>query len=476
LETHIHLATGAHSPEWKVPDTHALKRRAALASILASAALTLAKFVAGLFSGSLALLSEAGHSFLDTGATIVTYFAVRVAGKPADEEHHYGHGKFEALAALCETGFLIALAAFVVIEAIRRLGVGHAQVDASWPVLAVLVVSILVDITRWRGLSKIARETKSDALAADALHFSSDFVASMLVLIGLIAARLGYPQGDTFAAFGVAAFIAIAGVRLARRTIDTLLDRAPEGMADRLERIVGRVPGVESVEHIKLRPAGAEILGEVDIGVARTSSIERVSAIREAVRNAAGRAFPGSNLTVTATPVALDDETVLQRVLLVSARRRLPIHHVTIQEIGGRRSVSFDIELDGRMPHGKAHEIATDLENALEKELGGSIEVESHIEPQETQELPGHDVNPATAEHILSALKRRASEGGTISDVHNLRVRETPVGLVVNYHCRVDPNLTVFAVHEAVDDLDHKLRADVPGVTRVVGHAEPLRD
>jgi divalent metal cation (Fe/Co/Zn/Cd) transporter len=247
-------------------------------------------------------------------------------------------------------------------------------------------------------------------------------------------------------------------------------------MAGRLERIVDRVPGVESVEHIKLRPAGAEILGEVDIGVARTSSIERVSAIREAVRNAAGRAFPDSNLTVTATPVALDDETVLQRVLLVSARRRLPIHHVTIQEIGGRRSVSFDIELDGRMPHGKAHEIATDLENALEKELGGSIEVESHIEPQETQELPGHDVNPATAEHILSALKRRASEGGTISDVHNLRVRETPVGLVVNYHCRVDPNLTVFAVHEAVDDLDHKLRADVPGVTRVVGHAEPLRD
>jgi divalent metal cation (Fe/Co/Zn/Cd) transporter len=166
----------------------------------------------------------------------------------------------------------------------------------------------------------------------------------------------------------------------------------------------------------------------------------------------------------------------LQRVLLVSARRRLPIHHVTIQEIGGRRSVSFDIELDGRMPHGKAHEIATDLENALEKELGGSIEVESHIEPMETQELPGHDINAATAEHILSALKRRAAEGGTISDVHNLRVRETPVGLVVNYHCRVEPNLSVIAVHEAVDDLDHKLRADVPGVARVVGHAEPLRN
>jgi cation diffusion facilitator family transporter len=455
-------------------DTHALKQRAALASIVASAALTLAKFVAGLFSGSLALLSEAGHSFLDTGATIVTYFAVRAASKPADEEHHYGHGKFEALAALGETGFLFALAAFVVIEAVRRLSLAHTQIDASWPILAVLVVSIIVDIVRWRGLSKISRETKSDALAADALHFSSDFVASTLVLIGLIAARLGYPQGDTFAAF--AGFIAIAGFRLARRTIDTLLDRAPQGMADRLQRIVGRVPGVESVEHIKLRPAGAEILGEVDIGVARTLSIERVSAIRDAVHEATGRAFPDSNLTVTATPVALDDETVLQRVLLVSARRRLPVHHVTVQEIGGRRSVSFDLELDGRMPHGKAHEIATDLENALEKELGGTIEVDSHIEPLETEELTGRDINAATTEHILSSLKRHAAAGGTISDVHSVRVRETPVGLVVNYHCRVDPNLSVLAVHEAVDDLDHKLRADVPGVARVVGHAEPLRN
>jgi cation diffusion facilitator family transporter len=456
-------------------DTHALKRRAALASIVASAALTLAKFVAGVFSGSLALLSEAGHSFLDTGATILTYFAVRVAGKPADEEHHYGHGKFEALAALAETGFLFALAAFVAIEAVRRLSVAHTEIDASWPVFAVLVVSIIVDMFRWRGLSKISRETKSDALAADALHFSSDLFASALVLIGLVAARNGYPQGDTFAAFGVAGFIFVAGFRLARRTIDTLLDTAPKGMAARLEQIVGRVPGVQSVEQIKLRPAGAEVIGEIDIGVARTLPIERVSAVRKAVQDASTRAFPDTNLTVTATPLALDDETVLERALVVSARRRLPIHHVTVQEIGGQRSVSFDLELDGRMPHGKAHEIATDLENALESELGGAIEVESHIEPLETDELAGRDVNPATTEHILSALKRRAAEGGTISDLHNLRVRETPVGLVVNYHCRVDPNLPVLTVHEAVDDLDHKLRADVPGVARVVGHAEPLR-
>ncbi len=455
---------------------HALKRRAAFVSILASAALTLAKLIAGLFSGSLALLSEAGHSLLDTGATVITYLAIREAGKPADEEHHYGHGKFEALAALGETGFLFALAAFVMIEAARRLSEPAPHIDATWPVFAVLIVSIVVDIGRWRGLSKVSRETKSDALAADALHFSSDLVASALVLIGLIATRYGYPQGDTLAAFGVAGFIALAGWRLARRTVDTLLDRAPKGMARRLEEIVGRVPGVALVEQIRLRPAGAEILGEVDIGVARTLPLERVSAIREEVRQATGRAFPESNLTVRASPVALDDETVLERVLLVSARRRLPIHHVTVQEIHGQRSVSFDLELDARLSHGRAHEIASDLENAIRDEIGEAIEVESHIEPLETRELASQDIDAATAERILSSLRRRAAEGGIISEIHNLRVRKAPVGLVVNYHCRVDPALSVLAVHEAVDDLDHKLRADVPGVTRVVGHAEPLRN
>ncbi|GAC1564207.1 MAG: cation-efflux pump [Beijerinckiaceae bacterium] len=456
-------------------DTHALKQKAALASIGASAALTLAKLVAGLMSGSLALLSEAGHSLLDTGATILTYFAVRISGKPADEEHHYGHGKFEALAALCETGFLIALAAFVAIEATRRLFVAHPKVEATLPVFAVLVVSIIVDTVRWRSLSKIARETKSDALAADALHFSSDLFASALVLLGLIAARFGYSQGDTFAAFGVAAFIAIAGWRLARRTLDTLLDTAPKGMATELQAIVQRVPGVVSVEQIKLRPAGGEIIGEIIVGVARSLSIERVGAIREAILEVAARAFPGSSLTVAAIPLALDDESVLERVLLISARRRLPVHHVTVQEISGRRSISFDLELDGRMPHGEAHEIATGFESAVRDELGDTMEVESHIEPLETEELAGRDFNREATGDILSSLSRHAAEGATISDVHSVRVRETSVGLVVNYHCRVDPRLSVLDVHEAVDDLDRKLRGDVAGIARVVGHAEPLR-
>ena len=192
-------------------DAHARKESAALASIGASAAIAVGKLVAGLMSGSLALLSEAGHALVDTGATILTWLAVRASGKPADEEHHYGHGKYEPLAALVETGLLFALTAFVVFEAVRRLSTHDDDVEPKLIAFAVLGASIVIDLVRWRSLSKIARETKSEALAADALHFSSDLVASVLVLIGLTITWLGYPQADAYAAFGVALFVGIAG-------------------------------------------------------------------------------------------------------------------------------------------------------------------------------------------------------------------------------------------------------------------------
>ena len=457
-------------------ELHAKKESAALASIGASAAITLGKLVAGLMSGSLALMSEAGHAAVDTGATILTWLAVRAANKPADDEHHYGHGKYESLAALVETGLLFALTAFVVIEATHRLLASNTSVEPKAIAFIVLVASIVIDAVRWVSLSRIAKETRSDALAADALHFSSDLVASVLVLIGLTLTYFGYPQADSYAAFGVAAFVAIAGYRLGRRTVDALLDTAPEGVADRLREAVEAVPGVVRVDFLRLRPAGPVLLGEIGIGVARTLPQERVARISDEVADAVRRETPEAELTLTTTPVALDEETALERVLLVAARQRRAVHHVTIQEVDGRRSISLDLELDGRLPHGAAHEAATRLEAAMREELGGDVEVETHIEPLETRELEGHDVSADLSSTILEELTKHAETVGLVGEVHNVRVRRTDAGLVVNYHCRVDPMLSVTRVHDAVDSLDRRLKAARGDICRVVGHAEPKRD
>jgi divalent metal cation (Fe/Co/Zn/Cd) transporter len=362
----------------------------------------------------------------------------------------------------------------VLVEAIRRL-YGHLAepVDASWPVFAVLIVSIVIDLVRYRSLRKIAADTKSDALAADALHFSSDMVASICVLLGLVATNYGFKQGDTIAAIGVAVFIAVAGWRLGRQTIDTLVDRAPRGLAARLREKVETIAGVVSVESVRLRPAGPVVMGEIAIGVPRTMPLERVAIIKENVAKALLAEEPDTNITVTANPVALDNESVLEQVLLIAARRRVPVHHVTVQDIDGIKSVSFDVELDGAMSHGRAHEIASGLEDAIGAELGGGVEVDSHIEPLEVRELRGQDVGADRAMAFAGALSELARIGGVLQDVHDVRARDTQQGLVVNYHCRVDPSLSVNAVHEAVDQIDHGMRERFSNIARVVGHAEP---
>ena len=453
-----------------------LKQKAALASIFASAVLTMGKLVAGLLSGSLALLSEAGHGLLDTGATILTYFAVRAADKPADDEHHYGHGKIEAVAALAETGLLIVLAVGVLYEAVHRLlAPSLDKIDANWLTFGVLIISIVVDVVRWRSLTAIAKRTKSDALAADALHFSSDFVASFLVLIGLVATKYGYAQGDNLAAVGVALFIAIAGYKLGRRTIDTLVDAAPAGLTERLRQMVEKIPGVVDIEVVKLRPAGAQVIGEIAVAVPRTMPLEKVSHLKQELLAAVAREMPEVELSVITNPRALDDESLVERVLLIAARRRLAVHHITIQHVAGKLSISLDLELEAAMKHGDAHDIATALEEAISAEVGDDIEIETHIEPLEAEELAGEDLSADATAEIKRMLIEGADAGGIVKDVHFVRARQTSSGRVVNYHCCVDPTLSVHDVHDAVDQIDRHLRRSMDGVIRVVGHADPLR-
>src|SRR3954469_21729994 len=226
-----------------------IKRRVALTSIAASGGLTLAKGAVGLATGSLAVLSEAAHSLLDLAATVMTYAAVRISGKPADEEHHYGHGKVESVSALAETALLFLLSGIVIWEALQRLlgGHGHA-VEATWWAFAVMAASIVIDFFRARVLYRVAAQTSSEALEADALHFGSDMWSSAAVLAGLGAVALGYPSADSAAAIVVAIFICIAGWRLGRRTLDTLTDTAPAGAASRITAAVARIPGVVALE------------------------------------------------------------------------------------------------------------------------------------------------------------------------------------------------------------------------------------
>ena len=452
------------------------KEKAALGSIAASAALTLAKAVIGVLTGSLAILSEAGHSLLDLAATVLTYAAVSVSGKPADAEHQYGHGKIESVAALAETALLFLLAAGVAFESVQRLfGTQTFSVAATPAAFAVIALSILIDFFRARTLGRIAEKTASQALEADALHFSSDMWSSIAVLIGLGGVALGYPLADAVAALVVAVFICIAGWRLGRRTVDALTDTAPAGVSERVATIARRVPGIVSVERVRARPAGAVLFLELAIGVSRTLPLDRVTAIKERLARAIRAELPRAELTITTEPRALDDETVRERVMLIARNSGLAIHHVAVQALADRLSVSADLEVDGTLPIAAAHETASRLEEAIREELGPQVEVETHIEPLPAALLSGRDAAVAHVAEIGEALAGLATGLSGLSEVHDVRVRETADGEIVNFHCSVDPALSVRAVHDLVDGVERGLRRRFPTIARVIGHAEPQR-
>lgn len=456
-------------------DMSARKQRVALVSVGASAFLALSKLAVGLATGSLAIISEAIHSSLDFAATVMTWFAVRLSDKPADETHHYGHGKVESVAALIETGLLFVASGWVFIEAVRRLVSGETDVTFSPIAVGVIAFSIIIDYWRARALHKTAKETRSQALEADALHFSSDMWSSIVVIVGLGAVWMGFPEADSIAAIVVAVFVALAGWRLGKRTIDVLIDAAPEGVAERLRQIVEEVEGVVVIDAIRARPAGGAVLADIHVRVPRGMPLDRVVATKNRVVQAVTTAMPEVEASVTANPIAIDDETVRERVAIIALNQRLAVHHVTVQMLADRLSISLDLEVDGTLPLGAAHDVASRLEAEIRSEFGEGTEVETHIEPLDVDDLEGRDVDETERSAIAAAISAMADEASGLTDAHDVRVRRVSRGLVVTLHCRAPADRSVDVLHQQVDTLERRIRAEIPAVIRVVTHAEPIR-
>src|SRR5271154_716871 len=451
---------------------HNVKSSVAAISIVASATMAMAKFVVGILIGSLALISEALHSSVDVVATVITWMVVRVSDLPADEEHQYGHGKLESLSALGVIAMLYVLAGGILVASWSRLREGAPPPTISAIPFIVLVVDIAVNLWRAFALHRAARDTKSQALAADALHFASDVLGSVAVIVGLALAGLGYWWGDSAAAIAVAVVIALLGLRMARSTVETLLDRAPEGASEKARAAIRAVPGVVGVERLRVRMVGPTHFVDAVVQVPRTDPIDRVDDIKRKAQEAVGGALGDADLTFTTVPVARNNESVRERIMVIARNSGLAVHHVTVHDLGGKLTVSIDLEVDGDMTLTAAHNIAHDLERSIRDDFGEDVEVDTHIEPLEP-ELPfGTDAAPDRIETIRGALTRFAAETA-IHDIHNVRVRNTDAGEIVNFHCRAAPSMSVIRVHENVDEIERALRRAFPTVKRVISHAEP---
>lgn len=261
------------------------KNKVAFISVLAAVFLTSFKVIVGLVTGSLGILSEALHSALDLVAAAITWIAVRISDKPADEDHHYGHGKVENLSALVETLLLLITCVWIISEAVSRLTSGETHIEVTVWSYVVVISSIVVDISRSRALKRVAKKYKSQALEADALHFSTDVWSSAVVLLGLIGAQFGFYTADSVAALMVAFIVICVSYQLGKRAVNVLLDRVPDSVLGEIREELDRIEGVGYFHDLKVRAAGADIFVDVNIHVPKTMNAVQAHEIANRIEN-----------------------------------------------------------------------------------------------------------------------------------------------------------------------------------------------
>lgn len=449
------------------------KEAVALSSVFASAAMTVMKLVVGVMTGSMGIISEAAHSALDLGAAILTLFAVKVSDKPADKNHPYGHGKIESVSALIETGLLFLTSAWIVYEAVHKILTKNIEVEATWYAFAVIIISIIIDISRSRALSRVAKETNSQALEADALHFRSDIWSSGVVLAGLVLVAFGNKGADAFAAIGVSIFVLVAGYRLGKRTIDVLIDTAPEGIADIVKEAVSAVEGVIAVDNIRVRPLGPAMFIEMEISINRGFSIIKVDAIVKKAREAVQQKISGSDIIIRTKPVQLKDETMIDVVRATSSKHLIPVHSIVIDNLENRKFISYDLELPGNLSVFKAHEIASHLEKEIQAEIGADVEISSHVDPFAVEEMVSDKLSDEEIVSIKKIVEDIALNVGVIKDVHNILVRKIHGKIFITLHCYVDAEETIEESHRFADKLKFLIKEKISNVYNVVVHVEP---
>ena len=453
-----------------------LKERTAAISLAASFLLAGAKLVVGLMIGSLALITDAIHSSVDFLATGITWVAVRLGDRPPDASHTYGHGKFENVAALGLATLLLLLAGGVTMEALDRIETGSPPPTLSFIAVGVLLIEIAVNAWRARELRRVGRETGSAALEADALHFASDVFSSIAVLAGFGLVALGFDWGDSAAALGVAAIIAVLALRLLIHTLNALVDRAPKGARDLIAERMGDLAGVLGVQNVRLRSVGRRHFVEAIIEVPRTLGLEQVAEVERSAADAARSVLEAADVTVQPIPVSPSDERVSDRVRLVALRERVAVHHITVQRLAdGRLALALDLEVDGSLPLAEAHAVADRLEAGIRREFGALTEIETHIEPLEPEVSDAEDMPAALRRRYTDALEEAARTIDGLSGIHDVRARRSSRGMVLVAHCRLDPEATVESVHRRVDDLERLIRDRHPDIARIVIHAEPGR-
>jgi len=461
------------------------KKRAALLSVGSAALLVSLKAFLVARTGSLGVLSEALHSGLDLIAAVITFLSVRMSDQPADERHPYGHGKFENFSAFVETGLLALTALYIIYEAFDRLFFRSVHIQPSLLALVVLFAALSIDFTRARALGHVARKYTSEALEADALHFSTDVWSTTVVIVGIGLVWAGETwnvpwliYADALAGLVVAGVILWVGSQLGRRTLDALLDAAPKGLQQEIAGAVQHMDGVLEVERVRVRRAGNRHFVDATVSVARTASLEQVHTLSDAIEKRIGEIVP-SDVMVHVEPRAPAGEHLFEAIRAAAQRLGLAIHDLQASQQDGRLFIELHLEVDENLSLGEAHRQASELEEKIRELRNGAVDVNIHIEPlgrHIAMSEAGIGEMKQLARAIEAFLNGLAAEFDELVNCHDVRVRQVEHHILVSCHCTMKSELPITQVHDVTAALEDRVKERFQQIYRVTIHPEPAEE
>lgn len=460
-----------------MPQASSRSERAALIALVVTVLLAAAKIAVWGATSSLAVLSQALDSVVDIVTLGLVFLGVRVARKPADSEHHYGHTKAENLAAFTQTLFLAIIVAGVVVEAVARLAASSpSTVRAPSYALGLLGASALIDAFRVRMLLRAARADNSDALRAGALNLITDIGTALVAFVSLLLVRAGVEGADAVGGMAVAAAVMVAAAKLGKRSVDVLMDRAPRLPLEDLAAAADRASGVAETRRVRVRGTEGRLFADVTVAAGRTASLERAHDIAERVEQEIARIAPGIDVVVHVEPVS-ETTGLVERVQAAASRVDgvHEVHNTLVHAFDdrGRRKlhVTLHAKITAGTPLERAHRLSDDVESAVAAEFGGNVRVDTHIEPLETTAF-STDVT-AERQSVVEAVTRLAIRETDVLDCHEVLVTSSGGELSVVAHVRGRANLPLDRIHDASERIEDALHAEHPDVGPVLIHFEP---
>jgi cation diffusion facilitator family transporter len=453
------------------------KEKVALISLLAAVLLVTTKLAVGLWTNSLGILSEALHSGIDLIAAAMTLVAVKMGDRPPDRDHQYGHQKIESLSSLFETALLFITCIWIVYEAFRRLFFTHETPDIGIMAVLVMLMSIGVDYSRSRALMRTAKQFKSQALEADAIHFKTDLISSVIVLIGILLTWVGLKNVDAVAALGVAAVTAYIGYNMWKKSVHTLLDGAPEGIPEQVKEEAMKVKGVYGVGTLRVRESGHATFIDAVILIDRKLPLEQANRISHEISDRVNLIVPNADLVIHAEPYCLESNDLVERIRSETSNFENvhSVHNILITEEECQFEVDLHVEVDSALTIEEAHAICTKLEGHI-LDIDPKIKkVVTHIEPANAPTGTVQVVADDTDEILrsVSDMARSMSEVRSCSDIS---VRRLNGRLKLNMCCQFDRTLSVLQVHDVVDRLENAIKVKHADIETIYIHMEPCDD